>query len=79
MSFLVRLALRIFYRRIVYVGLDRVPASAPVLFVLNHPNALVDPLFVLDAVRRPVHFLAKAPLLGVPVFGRLLRALGTPS
>ncbi|MGE5359534.1 MAG: lysophospholipid acyltransferase family protein, partial [Bacteroidales bacterium] len=76
MSFLVRLALRIFYRRIVYVGLDGVPASAPVLFVLNHPNALVDPLFVLDAVRRPVHFLAKAPLLRVPVFGRLLRACG---
>jgi 1-acyl-sn-glycerol-3-phosphate acyltransferase len=76
MVLLVRLALRIFYRRIVYVGLDRVPTSAPVLFVLNHPNALVDPLFVLDAVRRPVHFLAKAPLLRVRLFGRLLRSMG---
>jgi 1-acyl-sn-glycerol-3-phosphate acyltransferase len=75
--FLVRLALKLFYRRIVYVGLDHVPASGPVLFVLNHPNALVDPLFVLDAVRRPVHFLAKAPLLRAPLFGRLLHAVGT--
>jgi glycerol-3-phosphate O-acyltransferase / dihydroxyacetone phosphate acyltransferase len=76
MVFLVGLALRLFYRRIVYVGLGRVSPSAPVLFVLNHPNALVDPLFVLAAVRRPVHFLAKAPLLRVPLFGRLLRACG---
>jgi 1-acyl-sn-glycerol-3-phosphate acyltransferase len=73
---IIRLALRLFYRRITYVGLERVPASASVLFVLNHPNALVDPLFVLDAVRRPVHFLAKAPLFRIPVLGRLLRACG---
>jgi 1-acyl-sn-glycerol-3-phosphate acyltransferase len=73
---LIRVALRLFYRRIAYVGLERVPASGPVLFVLNHPNALVDPLFVLDAVRRPVHFLAKAPLFRVPVLGRMLRAAG---
>lgn len=73
---LVRFALRIFYRRVRYVDAERLPAERPILFVLNHPNALVDPLFVLDAVRRPVHFLAKAPLLSMPVLGRLMKRLG---
>ncbi len=72
----IRLALRLFYRRIHYVGRDRVSPSGPTLFVLNHPNALVDPLFVFDAVRRPVHFLAKAPLLRMPVLGRVIAWLG---
>ena len=67
--------LRIFFRRIEVVGVERVPARGPVIFVLNHPNALVDPIFVLCLAPRRVSFLAKAPLFRMPVVGFLVRAL----
>jgi glycerol-3-phosphate O-acyltransferase/dihydroxyacetone phosphate acyltransferase len=67
-------ALRVFFRRIEVVGAERVPASGPVIFVLNHPNALIDPAFLLCLAPRPVVFLAKAPLFRTPVLGWLVRA-----
>jgi glycerol-3-phosphate O-acyltransferase/dihydroxyacetone phosphate acyltransferase len=61
---LCRLLLRIFFREIATVHAERVPRDhdAPVLYVLNHPNALLDPLFISCLSPRPVTFLAKAPL-----------------
>ena len=70
-----RLTLRIFFRRIEVNGLEHVPLSEPVIFVLNHPNALVDPVFLLCLAPRRVSFLAKAPLFRMPVIGYLVRAM----
>ena len=67
-------ALRVFFRRIEVVGSERVPVAGPVIFVLNHPNALIDPAFLLCLSPRPVSFLAKAPLFRAPVLGWLVRA-----
>jgi 1-acyl-sn-glycerol-3-phosphate acyltransferase len=69
--------LRIFFRRIEVVGRERVPASGPVVFAVNHPNGLVDPLFLLCYAERPVSFLAKAPLFHYPVIGWIVRAFET--
>jgi 1-acyl-sn-glycerol-3-phosphate acyltransferase len=48
----------------------------PVLLVANHPNMLLDPLLAVRAAGRPVRIVAKAPLFEIPVFGRVLGALG---
>ena len=72
---LVRLALRIYFKQIEVTGLEHVPLDTPVIFVLNHPNALVDPVFLLCLAPRQVSFLAKAPLFRMPVLGYLVRAL----
>jgi glycerol-3-phosphate O-acyltransferase/dihydroxyacetone phosphate acyltransferase len=71
-----RLLLRIFFRRIDSVGAQRVPGedSTPVLYVLNHPNALLDPLFILCLSPRPVTFLAKAPLFSTFLVKHFVRA-----
>ena len=45
------------------------------MFVLNHPNGLVDPCFLLCFAPRPVSFLAKSPLFRTPVIGFFVRAL----
>ena len=71
----VRLALRIYFQRIEVTGIEHVPLDTPVIFVLNHPNALVDPVFLLCLAPRPVSFLAKAPLFRMPVIGYLVKAL----
>lgn len=72
-----RFCLEIFFRRIEVDGLDRVPSDKPVIFAANHPNGLVDPLFLLCYPRRPVSFLGKAPLLRYPVIGWIVRKLDT--
>lgn len=72
---ILRLALRIYFKRIEVVGLERVPTDTPVIFVLNHPNALVDPVFLLCLAPRQVSFLAKAALFRMPVLGFLVRAM----
>ncbi|HEV2834827.1 MAG TPA: lysophospholipid acyltransferase family protein [Pyrinomonadaceae bacterium] len=72
---IVRLALRIYFQRIEVTGLEHVPRETPVIFVLNHPNALVDPVFLLCLAPRRVSFLAKAPLFHMPVIGYLVKAL----
>src|SRR5947209_8537026 len=69
------LVLRVFFRRIEVSGSAHVPARGPVMFVLNHPNGLVDPAFLLCLAPRRVSFLAKAPLFKMPVLSYFVRAL----
>ncbi len=72
---LCRIMLRIFFRRIEVRGTENIPKDAPVIFFLNHPNGLVDPLFILCLAGRPVSFLAKAPLFKMPVVKYFARSL----
>ena len=67
---------RLYYSRIEISGGDRIPESGPLLLVANHANSLMDPVIIGIVAGRPVHFMAKAPLFQIPVFGRLLFALG---
>jgi glycerol-3-phosphate O-acyltransferase/dihydroxyacetone phosphate acyltransferase len=71
-----RIALRLFYRDIEVVGLDRVPTSGPVILVVNHPNALVDALVVCTVVSRRVHLTAKATLFDHPMANWFFRSAG---
>jgi glycerol-3-phosphate O-acyltransferase/dihydroxyacetone phosphate acyltransferase len=68
-----RFAVRIFFRRVELLGLERVPTGGAVIFAVNHPNGLVDPLFLLCFAPKPVSFLAKAPLFGYPIIGAIVR------
>jgi 1-acyl-sn-glycerol-3-phosphate acyltransferase len=68
-------ALRVFFRRIEVKGLRHVSREGATIFVLNHPNALVDPVFLLCYAPRRVWFLAKAPIFKMPFIGWLARTL----
>ena len=72
-----RLCLRIFFRRIELLGLERVPSTGAVVFAVNHQNGLVDPLFLLCFAPARVSFLAKAPLFSYPIIGSIIRAFDT--
>jgi 1-acyl-sn-glycerol-3-phosphate acyltransferase len=67
--------MRVYFRRVEVLGVENVPRKSPVIFVLNHPNALVDPAFLLSLAPRRVSFLAKSPLFRMPVLGYLVRAM----
>jgi glycerol-3-phosphate O-acyltransferase/dihydroxyacetone phosphate acyltransferase len=72
---IISIALRLFFRRIETYGVERVPMTGPLIFVLNHPNGLIDPALVFCALPRRVSFLAKSTLFRLPVLGYLMRAL----
>ena len=67
-------ATRIFYRTTVVGG--AIPREGPLLLVGNHPNSLLDPLFLASAAKRPVRFLAKAPLFSSPLTSWAVHAVG---
>jgi 1-acyl-sn-glycerol-3-phosphate acyltransferase len=71
---LLRLIANIFFRRIEIIGWEKVPAR-PAIFAVNHPNGLIDPLFLLCFSPRPVSFLAKAPIFRMPLIGWLARGI----
>ncbi|MEJ2420915.1 MAG: lysophospholipid acyltransferase family protein [Acidobacteriota bacterium] len=75
MKRVIRAILRVFFRRITVLGMERLPPSGPVVLVSNHVNSLLDPLLVSFACPRPVRFLAKAPLFQSPFVGPFLRLL----
>jgi len=76
LRWIVRRSVRLYYPSIEVSDGDRIPQEGPVLLAANHPNSLLDPVVVGIAARRPVRFLAKAPLFEVPVLGRMMKALG---
>jgi len=66
-----------FYRllfRLEVRGAEHVPTVGPAMIVANHSSVL-DPPVVAVAAPRPLHFLAKAELFSIPLFGRLIRAV----
>jgi 1-acyl-sn-glycerol-3-phosphate acyltransferase len=69
------IALRLFFRRIETVNADVVPSGTGVIFVLNHPNGLIDPALVFVALPRRISFLAKSTLFRMPVISFLLRTV----
>src|SRR5687768_18121990 len=76
-SSVLRVILRVFFPRIEIAGSERVPRDGPVMLAVNHPNGLIDPLFLLCLSPRPVSFLAKAPLFHMPVISWFAKALGS--
>ncbi|HEU5170334.1 MAG TPA: 1-acyl-sn-glycerol-3-phosphate acyltransferase, partial [Gemmatimonadales bacterium] len=71
---LARLVTHAYYR--VTVAGPRPAVPGPLLLVANHPNMVFDPLLIAAALPRPVRFLAKAPLFGIPIAGAILRLAG---
>lgn len=68
--------IRLFYPRLEVQGWEKLPAHGPVIFVMNHPNGLIDPILLMLALNRPVAFLAKATFFHNPLGRLFMQAFG---
>lgn len=73
---LVRLGLRIYFRRIEHFNAERVPAVGPILFASNHPGSITDAFLIGTALKRRVGFVGTVQLFRWRAVGWLLRACG---
>jgi len=74
LRWLLRISVRIFFRRIEVEGIENVPESGPVLLVPNHPNALVDALVVLMHIKRPISLTAKSTLADIFLLRQVIKS-----
>ena len=64
-QYLVFRLVRLFYKGIEVHG--TLPKDGPVIFVLNHPNKVLDPVLLMAVCGRPITFLAKSTIFANPV------------
>jgi len=74
---MVALLVRLFFRRVVALGLETLPVDRGVLLVAWHPNGLVDPALILSSMPGHLVLGARHGLFSWPILGWLMRALGT--
>lgn len=67
---------RLYYPHIEMRGGNHLPAAGPVIFVLNHPNGLLDPLLLMTKSARPISFLAKSTFFANPIVKLCMDAFG---
>ena len=67
---------RLYYPGIAVEGRERVPTGRSLLFVANHPNALLDPLVLRVGLGLPVRFLGKSTLFKNPLSRLTMESFG---
>ena len=74
--FIFGVGISIFFKRIELYNSENLPENSGLIFVSNHPNALIDPALLFIALPRKVAFLAKSTLFKMPVIGYLVKTVG---
>lgn len=74
--FIFGVGISIFFKRIELYNSENLPEKSGIIFVSNHPNALIDPALLFVALPRKIAFLAKSTLFKMPVIGYLVRTVG---
>ena len=75
LRFYVDFTLKLSYRNIRYVGLDKVPQDGSVIYAPNHTNALMDALVILAMDRKPKVFVARADIFRRPLLAKIFTFL----
>jgi 1-acyl-sn-glycerol-3-phosphate acyltransferase len=71
----IKLGLFFYSNKITVIGRENIPKKGAVLFALNHPNCLVDPLYVTTTNKRHNHFLVRAASFKKPFIKKIFRII----
>lgn len=75
LRFWVRLAIRLFYRKVEIRGEENLPKEGPVLLAPNHQNAFMDALLPATLCPRTIHFLVRADVFKSPAARRFFHSI----
>jgi len=75
LKFYVFVASYFYFRKLRVVGRKNIPKKGPVIFAINHQNALLDALLLSVLTRRDPHFLTRADVFKNPFIDKFLRGL----
>ena len=68
----VNFVIRKSYRSIKYIGTERIPKDAAVIFAPNHTGTLMDALVILAMENKPKVFIARADIFRNPTLAKML-------
>lgn len=71
----IKFGLFFYSKKITVLGRKNIPKKGAVLFAVNHPNGLVDPLYVTTTNKRQNHFLVRAASFKKPIIKKILESL----
>lgn len=75
LRFFVKIAHRIYYKKIIIEGLENIPKEGPIIFAPNHQNALMDALILVTTLKQQPIFLGRADIFKKPFIAFLLKKL----
>ncbi|MGV3641568.1 MAG: 1-acyl-sn-glycerol-3-phosphate acyltransferase [Adhaeribacter sp.] len=61
-----KLALRVFFRKVYLSGAPQIDRAGPVILPCNHPNSFLDAVLLAVLLPRPLHFLARSDVFDRP-------------
>ena len=76
LKYYAKTSLFFYYKKIVIVGLDKLPKNKPIFFLPNHQNALIDPLLIATNIKGFASYLTRASVFKKPLMAKVLRLLG---
>jgi len=71
----VSLAFAFYYKKVFVLGKSNIPKKKAIMFVSNHPNALIDPLIVATTNSRITHYLTQAAVFKSNIVKKLLASV----
>jgi 1-acyl-sn-glycerol-3-phosphate acyltransferase len=73
--FYIKIGIFFYTKKIKTVGKENIPKKGAVLFTVNHPNGLIDPLMVTTNTPRITHYLVRAASFKNPIIKKVLASL----
>ncbi len=72
----IKIGLFFYAKKTTVLGKENIPKKGAILFVANHPNALIDPLLIATNTKRKIHFLVRAAVFKKPTIAKILNVIG---
>ena len=66
---------RTYFKNFKYLGKEKIPKNAGIIYAVNHQNAFLDPIVIAGQADNPINFLARADIFKNKFVYKLLRKL----
>ncbi|MBC7885224.1 MAG: 1-acyl-sn-glycerol-3-phosphate acyltransferase [Saprospiraceae bacterium] len=57
-----KIFLRLYFRKTLVYGAEKVPATGPLILASNHPSAFMEAAILATVMKRPIHFLVRGDM-----------------